>query len=362
MIRVPTTVMALALAAPVIAAEPAPSHEEQTRVEPRAQVGVLPLVVVGDATHEIGEARAAMLSERVHAAFSHADYDAMLLRADVVGDAEHPYCATPVCWKTFADEYDATHFLVVVVDYTEPDYRIDARLFDGRSGDLIGRREDTCDLCGVAELGERVQDVGAAMRRDVEATLVPPPILSITSVPVGAEIIVDGGEAGRTPLEVTVPAGRHEVEVVREGYFPETLQVDLIDGTVREMTVRLRKETPAVTDDEGARGGERPSLWFGLGGAAVALGGGAVVGGGLLISIHADPIEGDCSGDNVDALGRCRYLHDTRAAGIGLVVAGAAAIVGGAVMAVVGTKQRNASAREAKVRLRPHGLGIAGRF
>ena len=71
-------------------------------------------------------------------------------------------------------------------------------------------------------------------------------------------------------------------------------------------------------------------LW--LAGAGVAL-----------VVVHDRPILSDCSGENVDALGRCRFLRDTRAGGIALLVAGGVLVAGGAVALALGTKRRRSS-------------------
>jgi hypothetical protein len=51
--------------------------------------------------------------------------------------------------------------------------------------------------------------------------------LVIQSTPSGALVTVDGLRAGETPVTVTVPLGRHEVQVARSGYVPRTDRVDL---------------------------------------------------------------------------------------------------------------------------------------
>jgi hypothetical protein len=329
----------------------------------RARVGVLPLVIVGDTAPEIGDARD-RLSTSVYEAFSHTSYDAVLLEADVAGDAENPYCADAVCWQMFADEHGVTHFLVVVVVFDEPDYRIEARLVDGRTGESVGTRTDACDLCGITELGERVQDVSASMRRDVEATLVLPPKLIIESVPPGAMVTVDGERVGKTPLTIATISGRHVIEIASSEYVTEKIEVDLTDGVRREVIAKLRPRpaAPAVSQQDTAAD-PRSRLLFGLGATGLVLGTGLLAGGGAMIAIHGDPIDNDCSGDNLDALGRCRYLHDTRGAGIGLVVGGAALLAGGVLLTVLGARRRKRT-RDAQPRVEAdlRGFGVVGRF
>jgi hypothetical protein len=61
--------------------------------------------------------------------------------------------------------------------------------------------------------------------------------LVIQSTPPGALVTVDGQRAGETPVTLTVPFGRHEVQVARSGYVPRTDRVDL---TARQPSRTLR--------------------------------------------------------------------------------------------------------------------------
>jgi len=66
--------------------------------------------------------------------------------------------------------------------------------------------------------------------------------LVIQSTPSGALVTVDGQRAGETPLTVTVPLGRHEVQVARSGYVPRTDRVDLsAKQPSRTLRVPLRR-------------------------------------------------------------------------------------------------------------------------
>lgn len=342
------------------AAAPEIVDRDSSRPATRARVGILPLVIAGDESPEIGDALD-RLSMRVFEAFSGDNYDAVLLKADAAGDAKNPYCADAVCWQMFADEHRVTHFLVVVVDYRAPDYAIDARLFDGRTGDKVASRDTDCDLCGITEIAERVQDVSAAMRREVEATIVLPPRLVVDSVPAGASVWLDGERIGATPMQTTAIAGAHLLEVKHPDYVTDKIQLDLIDGVRREVVAKLRKLPPEPVKTPVDTGSDRKATAFIAAGAAgIAVGAGLLAGGGAMIAIDGDPIERDCNGDNVDALGRCRFLHQTQGAGIGLAVAGAAVLAAGVTLTILGVRRKNKSKKTANVSVA--GLGLVGRF
>jgi hypothetical protein len=70
---------------------------------------------------------------------------------------------------------------------------------------------------------------------------------------------------------------------------------------------------------------------------------GTVVAGAVLLGIDSRPVQSRCSGDSVDINGKCEYLHDTVVVGAVLTSAGAAAIVTGVALAIVGRRGRKGS-------------------
>ncbi|GAB5603698.1 PEGA domain-containing protein [Thermus sp. FJN-A] len=81
--------------------------------------------------------------------------------------------------------------------------------------------------------GERVQ---------VFAQLVPevrPGTLSIASTPSGAEVHVNGALRGRTPLALSLPEGRYQVELRLSGYETYRAQVEVRRGETTRLDVRL---------------------------------------------------------------------------------------------------------------------------
>ena len=68
--------------------------------------------------------------------------------------------------------------------------------------------------------------------------------LDIVSSPLKATITVDGNECGKTPLEIKdLLIGSHSVELVKEGYRPQILTVEVNEGKTTELNVTLKKET-----------------------------------------------------------------------------------------------------------------------
>jgi PEGA domain len=55
--------------------------------------------------------------------------------------------------------------------------------------------------------------------------------LQITSAPDGAQVQIDGTAAGSTPLNITVPAGKHEITIRKAGYSDWTKNLDVRGAT-----------------------------------------------------------------------------------------------------------------------------------
>lgn len=82
--------------------------------------------------------------------------------------------------------------------------------------------------------------------------------LSITSVPSGATVMLEGQYAGETPVLLDAPAGRYRVHVRLKGRGAESFTARVVDGLTTRRTVRLAAEAPRtgelriVSDPPGA--------------------------------------------------------------------------------------------------------------
>ncbi len=63
--------------------------------------------------------------------------------------------------------------------------------------------------------------------------------ISVTSDPTGATITIGGEFKGTTPLQISVPAGSHEVIVELDGFAAQTRTVQLIGGTTKTESFTL---------------------------------------------------------------------------------------------------------------------------
>lgn len=158
------------------------------------------------------------------------------------------------------------------------------------------------------------------------------------------------------------------VEVVVSDFVIETRVVDGHGETVAESSERCDicrqdeaaavagvamtgalKPFAAVADEQAPipqkqRDDRRMPVREKLGWGAVGVGAGLLVGGIALLVLNDRPVQNDCSGANVDAMGNCKLLWNTLGAGIGLTLSGAAVAGVGAGL-VVQSRKKNGKAR-----------------
>ena len=250
--------------------------------------------------------------------------------------------------------------LTISVEEELNDYRITATLRAATSGDEVASKTVDCEICSFDEVTEAsvvaAREVMEAAGSLPSGEAAPAPAMSfegeltVSTDPPGAEVFVDGVSMGTTPFSGMIEVGTHEIELRREGYAPEVAFVEIDSEQARTLSVTLT-----------ARGGGgiwgkpwlRPASW-----AAVGVGAGLLISGFTLIGIDENPYKRDCSGENVDANGVCKFRYNTLGGGVALTVTGVALAAAGATMLVLDNKK----SRPVSVAVGPTYLGLRGRF
>jgi PEGA domain len=228
-------------------------------------------------------------------------------------------------------------------------YTIEVALVDANSGESLASANGNCEVCGLADVSERVADLAATMRDKLDRLVTAPPMLWVSTNPEGAEIRLDGEPKGASPVEFEAAQGPHRLEVRRRGYVDSIRDLELMSGVRERVQIVLEPvaaiSSPSSPPPDGADPRTRRRTILG----AVLLGGGLAAGaaGATLWALDSRPVRSRCSGDDRDALGECRYLHDTIGAGIGLVATGATAAISGAIVLAVrkAVRARRSAAR-----------------
>lgn len=169
---------------------------------------------------------------------------------------------------------------------TQPDLHVRSRPM-GATLRIDGRAVGTTPWTGAVEPGRRQLDLELAGHRPqtsyvvmvlgvderVSIALLPADVgalLSLSSVPTGAAVALDGEFVGQTPLErIPVEAKSYLVEVAKEGFLSQILTISIGDGSHLERSVALRLADPTA--------GEPTASWpgwtmLGVGVAAAAVG------------------------------------------------------------------------------------------
>ncbi len=71
-------------------------------------------------------------------------------------------------------------------------------------------------------------------------------VLRITSHPATANVIVDGLHRGRTPLDVEIGSGEHELVLELKGHAPRREKFSSWDGGVKELDLKLRENLKTI--------------------------------------------------------------------------------------------------------------------
>lgn len=255
-------------------------------------------------------------------------------------------CEDAACYQGAAEQAGVELMVGGTVQKTGPDFAVQVYAISSETGEIVAQVDGVCEICGIGELGDVVGSLAARLRPTLENTT-QPTTLTVESEPDGAEVWVDGKQAGTTPLEVPVSPGEHEIDVIKEGRRTKHVEVTLRPGVNESFSFRLARSTrvPAWVP------------WTSLG-----VGVGSLASGIALLVIDEDPIRRDC---NADVDGRCQYLHDTVNGGVVLTVVGVALVGTGVGLLIAQARQdrvQRSGVQQARVRILPGLGGFVARF
>jgi hypothetical protein len=228
------------------------------------------------------------------------------------------------CVDALVAESGATLRLRMSLREQNRDYTASIGWLDS-SGREVARGEETCEICTVEEAADAAAAAAVKLLPAGQSTT-----LAITTDPAGARVTVDGAAVGATPIEVTVEAGEHEVGIELPGYRYQHRAVTVADGERAAIDLDL-VAAPAAKKRKGI---DRRKAWV-AGWTSLGVGVALLVTGIALIAVDENPAKNDCSGDNIDAFGNCRYRWNTLGGGVAATVIGVAAAGAGVGFVVV---------------------------
>jgi hypothetical protein len=287
---------------------------------------VLPVEVRGRDTPKFHAA----VHDAVHRGLQRGEYT--LVEADAATT-----CASNGCAGAAARAADADFAVRVTIDANDRVYELAIAVVAADTARLVAEANDVCDLCGLEEVVQMIDEQSASIRARLDALVTSPPVIAFESTPPAATIELDGAQLGPTPLERTVAPGDHRARALLDGYVPQERRFTAIAGVSEVVRFELQRV---------ARRDRRPLLRA-LGWSALGVGLGAVGVGAGLVAIHRDPVRTRCTGANVDPGGDCRYIYLTRGAGIGLLTTGGVLLATSIGLLVAG-RERSVSRRRSR--------------
>ena len=286
------------------------------------KVAILPINIKG----ELADADRQELTQALSSGLQRGDFEVIgpdQLQSSVSSAAG---CGDEACAKQVASKTGAQYVVRSTVTIQDRDYKITVELIDGSTGKPVADTGDSCEICGVADVSGMFSTAAATLSTKLEALAKGPGVFTLTSEPPGALVTLDGEIIGTTPVERPTVAGKHLLRVSSEGYISIEREVTFVEGVSEDLTITL-EELPNKLPG-------RPWGWVSLG---FGLGG---LGGGIALTwLHDQQFmrSGECEGENVmiiDGKMECRFLHDTKWAAAGVLVAGAALTTLGVVILV----------------------------
>ncbi len=316
-------------------------------VEVASPPGVPVVAAPAQAHGELNEAMAERLDDSLREAVRKSDIRLVKVPEKLAERAVD--CSDDDCRAALISKADAKFLLVPEITLVDKDYQMRLTLYAASGGEATSL-EETCSLCGLVEASELMADLGARMGRKIDLAT-RGAFVEIRSEPPGAKVYIGRDLVGTTPLELPVDAGAHQVRIEMPGRIGIRRKIDVVAGEATVLDFELQPLPPRSARDR--------KLYAGLGWAGFALGLAAVTGGSALVRMDEEPVKSDCSGENIDFQGNCRWRYDTLEGGIAMITTGSLLIGTGVVLLVVGRDKHRTSS---VARVTPTLGGFALRF
>lgn len=264
-------------------------------------------------------------------------------------------CGNAKCFEFLSQSVKAPFLVRAKIVVAERNYEIALDIIDGRDGSLAASSKETCQLCGLAEVGELVAKQAAVLRQKIDVLALAPAVIAITTEPTGATILIDGQPIGQAPLEHELSPGSHRAQARKEGYVEQARTIEAVQGVRERVTFELMLDP---TDQRAPRRDWKPLVGWSL----VGVGGAGLTSGITFLAIDKVPYRARCAGPDIDAQGNCRQRYNTLTHGIAMTAASAGLVVAGATLLIAAriVRGRRTEAMARRLRLGPGTIG--GRF
>ena len=293
------------------------------------------VVIVPDASSNIDDAGRRRLQQAAQVAGERNGGLAFDLRDDA--------CPDRACIDGVLEAPEVSAAVLLTVDVEGRDYAYKLELFDPALPVGVNLSiEDTCEVCGLEEVGALVEGSMAKLLERYARALTPA-TLTLSTQPGGAQVVDDEDVVGTTPLDLELAPGEHTFELRLPGYEPQRRTVTIGAGE------RLAVDAKLVAIPDRTRPW-RPLAITGI--VLIAAGMPTLATGIALVAIDERSVR--CDDEEANELGVCPRRYSTLEGGAAAVAIGGAALVAGVVLEVVAQRRR----KQPRVSLRPRGLAV----
>lgn len=208
-------------------------------------------------------------------------------------------------------------------------YHLRGELLDLRTRELGASAEQSCNSCDAGTLSAQLAEMSRTLL--TETIDRPRSVLSVTTSPAGARVLIDSRWLGLSPYQKESFVGPHIVKVQRDGYLAQVQQLQLAPGQTAAVHLTLHP----VDNKKTAR-----PRWR-------LVTGGLLLGGGILFTgfaASALAVNGQCH-DGSNNFDTCTPFYNTLKVGTGLAGSGVAFLAAGTVLLAIPAKQAERSPR-----------------
>lgn len=312
-------------AAPLTALGAKPAGKTRVAVMPLLTEGEVPSEVRSEARDEI---KAILRNENVEF---------------VDGRPTGANCTDFECIHSVAEDADAQWVIQPALSTLDHDYGIAVRLFDA-AGNLKAEEESTCEICSYPDAVEALVREAKQLKVPLLEFVANPygdreqegsetediSRFAIRTDPEGALVKIDGVRIGKTPLELDVEPGLRDLEITLRNHNDVVKTERAPRGGSKLLSYTLIENNEKQTRALRITGWTFSMLGVGLLGAGVPL-----------LALEERPVKNQCSGDDIDFNGRCRYRYDTLLPGALLTGFGIASLLTGITTGVIAASRRN---------------------
>jgi hypothetical protein len=291
-----------------------PAARAQTESAPSQRVAIARLSFEG----KIPEGLQELFAQRLVQGLSAARFE-VLRGSDVQQRLAGPNqalatCQNATCYPAMASALAASYLITANLTESNKTYTLVMEIINGRTGGVLASNRERCETCGAEEAGEKMGLAASALCERLEAVSRAPARFIIRSRPAGAAVVMDGRQAGATPLDVELPGGTHHVQLFLPDHDTLSRSFTVVSGVDEALDLDL-VAIPSTFP-------YRAVGWGALGGGAALL----VAG---IVTMTLDNKQIGCSADEKDIYKHCPWVRSTKWWGAVMMGVGAAAATTG---------------------------------